>query len=274
MQETLQNGGMGTLDLEADPNASAAISAAAPKAAGEAVQDHCTVTAEADAGLAPAAGKPVRCRLWRHRHAPPYLPPTGCRRVMLPLFGFVVDADDDHRERVDRFFHIPMLVLSLLVLPILAAQYYFSSRLHYSWIPYLLEAAFLLVSIAFLVEFVTKVTIARSRWRYALTNWLDIVIIVLPFLRPFRAARVLRVAQILPACSFRRVYGKFIHSAAAVIMAMTPVQRLRGRSGSSESPPQTPQDYSHWSRAALIAEIGRLQEQLREYQRRPPSSAS
>lgn len=214
------------------------------------------------------ATNPARPRRWHYHLPPPYPPPTGCQRVCLPFYGFVLDADDDHCARVDRFFQVPMLVLSLLVLPILIAQYYFRHRLNHPWVPYLLEAAFLAVSIAFLVEFVVKISVARSRWRYALANWLDIVIIILPFLRPFRAARILRVAQLLPAYSLRGVYGKLIRSGSAVIIGMTLVQRLRTRLARGEPPAQAPPDYAQWSKAALIAEIHRLEEELRELRRK------
>jgi hypothetical protein len=264
MNKTPQDGDMPTPDRGDDPNASTEVSTAAPIAARDAGQDCFTEQTEPVPGTAVLAEEPVKRRRWQRRPVPSFPPPTGCRRVVLPFYGFVVDADDDHRERVDRFFHVPMLVLSLLVLPLLAGQYYFRHRLSHPWIPYLLEAAFLLVSIAFLIEFVIKVTIARSWWRYALKNWLDIVIIVLPFLRPFRAARVLRIAQILPAYSFRGVYAKFIRSAAAVIVGLRAVRRLRERFAPSEAQPQKAPDYSAWSKAALIAEIQRLQDQIRE----------
>jgi hypothetical protein len=269
MGQIPQDRGMRSPDLEADSSGSAGVSTAAPLALEGAGQDHSAETSEPIEGMVVLAGAPARCGRWRRRPAPSFPPPTGCRRVVLPFYGFVLDADDDHRERVDRFFQVPMLVLSLLVLPLLAGQYYFRHRLSHPWIPYLLEAAFLLVSVAFLVEFAIKVTIARSRWRYALKNWLDIVIIVLPFLRPFRAARVLRVAQLLPAYSFRGVYGKFVRSGAAVIASLRFVRRLRERFAPAEASSQVAPDYSAWSKAALIAEIRRLQDQLRELRSKP-----
>lgn len=257
MGDTLQDADIGSPDLHTGTDRMPTVS--------------CTLR-DADSAAKPASDMPSvkPPRFLRCHAAPPFVPPTGCRRVTLPFYGFVLDADDDHRARVDRFFHVPMLVLSVLVLPILAAQIYFSSRMIHPWVPYLLDAAFLLVSIAFLVEFIIKVTIARSRWRYALANWLDIMIIVLPFLRPFRAARILRVAQILPAYSFRGVYAKFIRSGGAVIMGMALVRRIRGRFARPEEPSQALPDYAQWSKAALIAEIQRLQDEIRELRRRQP----
>ncbi len=223
-----------------------------------------TTLAPAEVQSIPAvATAPVR-RLQR-RPVPHFPPPTGCRRVLLPFYGFVLDADDDHRARVDRFFHVPMLVLSLLVLPILVAQYYFSGRLNHPWIPIALEAAFLLISVAFLMEFAVKVTVARSRVQYVLANWLDVVIIALPFLRPFRATRVLRLAY-----GFRGVSGKLIRTAPAVAMSMGVVRRWCSRFVPPQPLEQAPPEYAQWSKASLIAEIKRLQAQLRELRRKAP----
>lgn len=222
---------------------------------------------EAVRAQAPAEVPAIACspgvRWWQRRPAPPFPPPTGCRRVRLPFYGFVVDADDDHRARVDRFFHVPMLVLSLLVLPILVAQYHFSSRLNHPWIPIALETGFLLISVAFLFEFAVKVTVARSRLRYMLANWLDMVIILLPFLRPFRSVRVLRLAY-----GFRGVSGKLIRTAPAAAMSLGMVQRLCSRFVPPQASGEAPPDYSKWSKASLIAEIHRLEEQLREFRRK------
>ncbi len=59
---------------------------------------------------------------WSRRPKPDYPTPTGCQRVWIPIYGYL-DADDDHRARVNHFFHIPMLILALLVLPVIAIEY-------------------------------------------------------------------------------------------------------------------------------------------------------
>ena len=53
---------------------------------------------------------------WWCRHRKPSFPtPTGCRRVFIPIHGWL-DADDDHRARVNRVFNVPMLVLAPAIL--------------------------------------------------------------------------------------------------------------------------------------------------------------
>lgn len=186
---------------------------------------------------------------------------------MLPFFGFLLDADDDHRKRVDRFFQVPMLVLALLVLPLLAAHCYFTYHLEHAGLVSMVDIAFAAISAVFLVEFVVKVTIAQSRLRYCLTNWLDIVIIVLPFLRPLRVAKAARVVQLSRAYSFRGVYMKVVRTGAAFLLGTEYARRLRERQARANQRAQAAPDYSQWSRAALISEIQRLKERLEAAER-------
>lgn len=203
---------------------------------------------------------------WR-RSAPDHPVPTGCRRVVLPFVGFVVDADDDHRRRVERFFQVPMLILSLLVLPLIAAHHYFSYYLVNAGLVDMVDIAFVVMSVVFLVEFMVKVTVARSRLQYCLANWLDIVIIALPFLRPLRAARVARVAQMTRAYSLRGVYVKVVRTGVAFVLGTEYVRRMRERREKGRQESLADPHYERWSRAALIAEIGRLKERLAERER-------
>lgn len=209
-------------------------------------------------------------RRWGRRPPPPYPPPTGCRRVILPFYGFLLDADDDHRRRVDRFFQAPMLILSLLVLPILVAQYYFITHLSHPWLSIGLEAAFFVIAFAFLVEFAIKVTIAQSRARYCLVNWLDLVIILLPFLRPLRIARAAQVIRLSRAYTLRGVGMKFCRTAFAFLLGTRFARRLQARFARPAPVDKSPPDYTQWSRAALIAEITRLQERVRELEQQSP----
>jgi hypothetical protein len=188
--------------------------------------------------------------------------------VVLPFYGFLIDADEDHRRRVDGFFQVPMLILALLVLPILIAEYYFRNSLTHPWVPPLLEAAFFIIALAFLIEFVIKVTIAQSRWRYCLANWVDILIIVLPFLRPFRVARALRVAQLSRVYTLRGVSLKLVRTGAAFVLGLEFAHKMKMRFVKPQPQSDAPPDYTQWSKAALISEIERLQKQVSELERR------
>lgn len=92
-------------------------------------------------------------------------------------------------ERVRRQLEPPMFVLALLFVPILAfphvAETTETQRLA-------LEAASWFIWAAFLFEYLLLLYLAPDRRRMVRTHVLDLVIIVLPFLRPLRALRILQ----------------------------------------------------------------------------------
>ena len=181
--------------------------------------------------------------------------------MFIPCYGWI-DADDDHRRRVDRFFHTPMLVLALLVLPVLGWEWYTIKHpeFKHSALDYAVNAAMLFIWFAFAVEFMIKIAIAKSRVQYATKNWLDVVIIVMPMLRPFRALsvfRAARLAQMSRVFTLRGVLFKFARTLGALILGLEFVARLKRRFAKDTTEP-TRADYAMWSKAALIAEIERV----------------
>lgn len=207
---------------------------------------------------------------WWCRHPrPAHGQPTGAKRVYIPIYGWL-DVDEDHRTRVERFFHVPMLVLALLVLPLLVLEWYYgddSNSAHWA-IRFSILAAGAMIWFAFLVEFIIKIWIAESRVQYVTRNWLDVLIVALPLLRPLRmarAARIVRVSQQVSRVSrvftLRGVVMKLIRTAAATLVGLGFVRRIRERirgPSSENAPPQ----YESWSRPCLIAEIQRLNRQI------------
>lgn len=82
-----------------------------------------------------------------------------------------------------------MLVLALLFVPVAVAPLVFTVS---PTTTTALNLATWLIWAAFVVEYVTLLYLAPDRGRMVRTHVLDLAIIVLPFLRPLRALRVLR----------------------------------------------------------------------------------
>jgi voltage-gated potassium channel len=122
--------------------------------------------------------------------------------------------DQEAYDRFSRASELPLLVLALLFLPILLAPLVWdvgtSAQLGF-------EAAAWMIWAAFVFEYGAKLYLAPDRRRMVRTHVLDLVIIVLPFLRPLRALRVLRVA----------------HAGAALGRAGVSARRLLSRRGFS-----------------------------------------
>lgn len=117
----------------------------------------------------------------------------------------------------DRFSdatELPLLVLALLFLPVLLAPFVFT-------LPDAVAAGLDLLSwtiwAAFAAEYVIKLYLAPDRGRMVRTHVFDLVIVVVPFLRPLRGLRLLRL----------------VHASAAVGRAGVGGRRLLGRRGFS-----------------------------------------
>jgi voltage-gated potassium channel len=103
-----------------------------------------------------------------------------------------VEPDESRLERFERHTELPMLFLALLIIPLLV-------------IPLVLDldpgvrtaaitADWMIWSI-FAVELAVKVYLAADRRRFLRRRWHEVAFVALPFLRPLRATRALRVAR-------------------------------------------------------------------------------
>ena len=97
-------------------------------------------------------------------------------------------------DRFKELAELPLLIAALALIPILAAPYIFdiSDRVND-----VLAAAAWFIWAMFVVEYITLFTLAPNRWRMFRTHIFDLLIIVLPFLRPLRAARSARLLRLL-----------------------------------------------------------------------------
>lgn len=163
----------------------------------------CALVPPLRAGLHPAS---MRGHMW--------LPLFGWRRTSLRL-----------SRRVQKAFGVPMLGIGLLILPVLIGEIFFSRQVQAS--PGLalgLDVATRLIWLAFALEFVVMMAVTPRRTEYAMRHWVDVVIILLPFVAFLRSLQMLRAGQVLRAqrmSQFARVYrlrGVAVKLLQAVLM--------------------------------------------------------
>ncbi len=107
-------------------------------------------------------------------------------------------------ERFERAVELPLLILALAMVPLLVAPLVID-------VPAALKATFVaadwFIWAAFAFEYVVRLALTTSRGRFIRREWPDLLIIVLPFLRPLRivrsarALRLLRLTRLLGALS-------------------------------------------------------------------------
>ena len=105
-----------------------------------------------------------------------------------------------------------MILIALAVLPLLGFEWYLQTRaVPPSWS----TVVFIRVSenviwLAFAIEFIIMVSISRNKIAYCREHWIDMAIILLPFiavLRVLRWSRLLRLHQVAKAGGVYRLRG-------------------------------------------------------------------
>jgi hypothetical protein len=178
--------------------------------------------------------------------------PPGVRYVPVPLIGIVV-ATDARRDRVDRFFHWPMIVLALAILPLLVIELVQQPD---GWLKRVLQVGFVVIWLAFLIEFVIKIAIAESRFEYVRRNWLDVVIILVPVIRPLRATRAVRTARIF---KLRGVGMKLLRYVLSFVVGLEATERALERMGFRNRDRTDPRQMT---RHELMDEVRRLRRRV------------
>jgi hypothetical protein len=171
------------------------------------------------------------------------LPPLrmGCRsqirpnHVWLPGLGWQ-EINSRLRRTLERAFSVPMIFFALMVLPLLAVEYYEAEKIRAAPVLALwLDIGTSVIWLAFAVELILMVAVSDRPWRYCFLHWIDVAIVVLPafemlpLLRLLRLGRILRLEQLLRWGRLYRLKALVAHGWRAFLLLQI-VQRLTGRS--------------------------------------------
>jgi voltage-gated potassium channel len=176
---------------------------------------------------------------------------TG-KRIWLPRLGWVT-VDEKLRTQIERSLNLPMIVIALMVIPVLALDYYQPD--HHPLVTHLQNALQMptpqsatvgstqswiatvahrpsvrlatrigeaLIWAAFALEFVVMTSVVDRKLRYCLQHWIDILVIVLPlvgFLRTLRLARLARLNQLGRFTRLYRLRGSVLRAQRGMIVA-------------------------------------------------------
>jgi hypothetical protein len=162
--------------------------------------------------------------------APSY---TDSEKTWLPWAGWHA-RDRALQKRLERLFSVPMIVIALMVLPLLAMEYFWQEAVRGDFLLSLaLDIGTSLIWMAFAIEFVLMVSLSREKLCYCLQHWIDLAVVALPLidflpiLRLIRLTRVLEIQQITRLGRLYRLRGLVLKIwRAALLLEM--IQRLLG----------------------------------------------
>jgi hypothetical protein len=195
----------------------------------------------------------IRFRL-RDRARPPWhplwsaaacalLPPLrmGCRsqvrpnHVWLPRLGWQ-EVNNHLRLTLERVFSVPMICFALLVLPLMALEYWEADRIRAEPVLALwLDIGSSAIWLAFAIELFLMASLSDRPWRYCFYHWIDVTIVILPvfvfvpLFRLLRLGRVLRLEQLLRWGRLYRLQALLTHAWRSFLLLQI-IQRLTGRS--------------------------------------------
>lgn len=96
-------------------------------------------------------------------------------------------------------FSIPMILIALLILPILVIEWQFYEPVQEflnADLSFVLDMAQAFIWLAFAFEFILMVSISHEKMDYTQKNWIDLLIILLPFIAFVRTIRLIKIARL------------------------------------------------------------------------------
>ena len=97
----------------------------------------------------------------------------------------------DRREallvKIERAIELPLLILAFAMVPLLAASLFWDLTTNGERLVFILDAV---VWALFAADLGVKIAVAPDRRGFLRQHWLDVLIVVIPFARPFRLLRI------------------------------------------------------------------------------------
>ena len=119
-------------------------------------------------------------------------------------------------------FSIPMIVIALLIIPVLIIEWQFyesAEQFLQTDLAFWLDMAQGFIWLAFTFEFILMISISREKSTYALENWIDLLIILLPFVAFVRTIRLIKITRLTQLSRGYKLRGLLMKARQGVLFA-------------------------------------------------------
>jgi len=155
--------------------------------------------------------------------------------VWLPVWGWS-KANEGLFFELKRRFVLPMIGIALLIVPVLIIEWKFLEQVREEFpglhINLILESVQTFIWCAFTFEFLLMISISKRRWGYVKKNWIDLLIILLPFVSFLRTLRISQIARLKYATRSFKLRGVITKARQGLIFVdfLQRILRLRPES--------------------------------------------
>lgn len=167
---------------------------------------------------------------------------------------------DARRLRWERRTDLPLLGLAVLFLVSLLLPYAVQLTPAQSRA---LRVVDVVVWVAFAVDYLVRLALAARRWEFVRSHPLDLVVLLLPLLRPLRALHLLRLLRVAAmfavahrrARSVRLAVGTYVTGATVLLVCLAAVAELEAERGAENANIRTLPDALWWA-IATVTTVG------------------
>jgi voltage-gated potassium channel len=124
----------------------------------------------------------------------------------------------ERRERYERFsdaMELPLVILSVVMIPLILLPLI-------SDLPDDVDLAFfaadVVIWVVFAFDYFVKLALAPQRWFFVKHNVLELIVVIVPFLRPLRALRILRLAAFVGIGSQKSRHSTHVRGVGYVVV--------------------------------------------------------
>ncbi|KEO73354.1 hypothetical protein [Anditalea andensis] len=141
--------------------------------------------------------------------------------IWIPLYGWSL-SNEGLLKLIKRKFSIPMIVIALLIIPVLLIEWQFYDQVSAylnTDLTFLLDLVQAFIWMAFASEFILMISISNEKVEYAQKNWIDIAIILLPFISFVRTIRIFKIARLTQLARGYKLRGLLMKARQGFVFA-------------------------------------------------------
>ncbi|MDN3687979.1 hypothetical protein [Cyclobacterium jeungdonense] len=120
------------------------------------------------------------------------------QKTWLPFYHWSL-CNEGLLNRLKQQFSIPMIIIALLILPVVIIEWQFYEEVEAflnTDLSFVLDMVQGFIWLAFALEFILLISITPDKLTYVRKNWIDLLIILLPFISFVRTLRIFKVARL------------------------------------------------------------------------------